>query len=133
MSGESVQHIRLVEALERHVRRIHAPPRGLFLLLDHDSFGRDRPHRCGGYHPDLFASDLPATFEVIGEAKTPADVARPHSQLQLRGFLNHLALRSAGHLYLCVPRFSLSRARSVIQLVRGPEHAGVRVEVIAGD
>lgn len=133
MSGESVQHIRLVEALERHVRREHSPPRGLLLLLDHDRYGRDRPHRCGGHCPDLFASDLPSTFQVIGEAKTAPDVERPHTQRQLAGFLDHLALTPAGFLYLCVPRFSLPRARAVVQRAVRPEHAGVRVEVIAGD
>lgn len=133
MSGESVQHIRLVEALERHVREAHAPPRGLLVLLDHDSYGRDRPHRCGGYSPDLFASDLPPTFEVIGEAKTPADVERPRSRRQLAGFLDHLRLQPFGFLYICVPRFSVPRARSVVAGLRRPEDAGVAVEVIAGD
>lgn len=133
MSGESTHHIRLVETLERHVRRVHTPPRGLLLLLDHDRYGKDRPHRCGGYCPDLFATDLPTTFEIIGEAKTSSDIERPHSRRQLAGFLEHLSVQKDAYLYVCVPHPTVARARTIIARIRRPEDASVRVEVIAGE
>jgi hypothetical protein len=133
MSGESTLHIRLVESLERQVRARHAPPRGLLLLLDHDRYGRDRPHRCDRYCPDLFASDLPVTFEIVGEAKTPADLERPRSHLQIQGFLDYLSLRPLSWLYLCVPHPTVARAREIVKRLRRPEHAAVQIEVLAGD
>lgn len=130
MSGESTLHIRLVECLERRVRERHPVDRGLLMLLDHDRYGSDRPHRVNGYCPDLFASDLPATFEVLGEAKTGPDLERPRSQAQIAAFLDHLALLREGWLYVCVPPLSVGRARDLIRRLRAPSHAHVRTEVV---
>src|SRR6266404_4270645 len=93
MSGESLIHVRLVERLIMYVRERHCPPRGLLLLADHHSFSTNRPLRIGGFLPDLFASDLPVTFEVLGEAKTPSDLETQRSARQITAFLDHLAVR----------------------------------------
>lgn len=130
MSGESSLHIRLVECLERHVRERHPIERGLLMLLDHDSYGRDRPHRVNGYCPDLFASDLPATFEVLGEAKTGPDLERPRSHAQIAAFLDHLSLQACGWFYLCVPPLSVGRGRQLLKRLRTPSRALVNAEVI---
>ncbi|MDN4631973.1 hypothetical protein QCD71_10645 [Sphingomonas sp. PsM26] len=103
------------------------------MLVDHDRYGRDRPHHCGGYCPDLFASDLPTTFEVIGEAKTSSDIERPRSHRQLAGFLEHLSVQQEAYLYVCVPHPTVVRARTIIARIRTPADAAVRVEVIAGE
>lgn len=131
MSGESVVHTRLVERLELHVRTSHLPPRGLLILADHHSYDRNRPGRIGGYLPDLYASDLPTTFEIIGEAKTPADLETPRSARQITAFLDHLALRPGSTFYLCVRVFSQGRARALLKRLRGPGHERVDVRVIA--
>ncbi|WP_439469353.1 hypothetical protein [Blastomonas fulva] len=130
MSGESTLHIRLVECLERRVRERHATERGLLMLVDHHRYGSDRPHRVNGYCPDLFASDLPTTFEILGEAKTTPDLERPRSQAQIVAFLDHLSLRPGGWFYLCVPLLSVGRARNLLARLRSEQHAGVIAEVI---
>jgi hypothetical protein len=130
MSGESTLHIRLVECLERRVRERHTTERGLLMLVDHDRYGSDRPHRVNGYCPDLFASNLPTTFEILGEAKTTPDLERPRSHAQIVAFLDHLALRPGGWFYLCVPLLSVARARHLLARLRSNQHAGVTAEVI---
>lgn len=132
MSGESLLHIRLVEGLIKHVRATHRPPRGLLMLADHRSFGADRPPSIEGFFPDLFASDLPATFEILGEAKTPGDLETERSARQLAGFLDYLALRPSSTLYLMVPPFSRARATTIISRLRRPEHGSVTVKVLDG-
>lgn len=131
MSGESLLHIRLVESLEQQVRARHPTERGLLMLVDHDRYGSDRPHRVNGYCPDLFASDLPTTFEVLGEAKTGADLERPRSQAQISAFLDYLALRQRGFFYLCVPPLSVGRAQHLLDRLRTGQHAPVHAAVIS--
>ncbi len=132
MSGESPLHTLLVERLIVEVKLRHQPPRGLLLLADHPSFGTNRPPSIGGFLPDLFASDLPATFEVLGEAKTFPDLETDRSARQIGAFLDHLAVRPGSVLYLAVPPFTASRARAMVSALRRPAHARVGLEVIDG-
>ena len=132
MSGESLIHISLVERLIAHVRERHKPPRGLLLLADHRSFSSNRPFCIGRYTPDLFASDLPATFEVLGEAKTPSDLETERSARQISAFLDHLALRPGSSFYLSVPPYARARAHAVLNRLIQPEHWSVHIEVFDG-
>ena len=112
------------------MRQLHLTDRGLLMLVDHDRYGRDRPHRVNGYCPDLFASDLPVTFEILGDAKTGADLERPRSHTQIVAFLDHLSLLAAGWFYLCVPPLSVARARQVLARLRAERHRSVVTKVI---
>jgi hypothetical protein len=132
MSGESVRHVRLVEKLIQNVEAHHQSPRGLMVFADHHRFGGNRPPRIGGFTPDLYAHDLPATFRVVGEAKTPDDLISDRSSMQLRAFLDHLALHPGGVLYLAVPFFSVARANLVLHTIRTAEHASVTIRVVHG-
>lgn len=132
MSGESRAHAMLVERLIAHVRKTHAPERGLLLYADHWSVGRNAPPRINGFMPDVFASDLPTTFEVIGEAKTMDDLRTARSQRQLVGFLDHLALRPNSHFYLFVPHLGKREARSILASMVLPHHGATRIEVLDG-
>jgi hypothetical protein len=132
MSGESLIHTRLVERLVAHVRIRHCPPRGLLLLADHHKFGKDRPPTIDRYTPDLFASDLPVTFEVLGEAKTPLDLETARSARQIGAFLDYLSVRPRSTFYLAVPPFAAARARHIVKGIVRPEHSGVLIEVIDG-
>jgi hypothetical protein len=132
MSGESLVHVRLVERLIMHVRSRHCPSRGLLLLVDHHTYGTNRPPTIGRYTPDLFASDLPVTFEVLGEAKTPRDLEAPRSACQISAFLDHLALRPGSSFYLSVPPFAKPRARAVLGRLLQPAHRSINIEVIDG-
>lgn len=100
------------------------------MLVDHDRYGSNRPHRIGGYCPDLFASDLPTTFEVLGEAKTGPDLERPRTRIQIVAFLDYLALQPDGWFYLCVPPLSSARAYQLLNRLKGDQHAAVRTRVI---
>ncbi len=132
MSGETRAHKILVERLIAHVQAKHCPPRGLLVLADHHSFGPNRPHQIAGYTPDLFASDLPATFEVIGEAKTMADLQSGRSQRQIRAFLDYLSLRPRSSFYLVVPPFQRQRSAAILDTLRVAAHSTVVTEVIDG-
>lgn len=100
------------------------------MLVDHDRYGSDRPHRINGYCPDLFASDLPTTFEVLGEAKTGPDLETPRSHAQIVAFLDYLALQANGWFYLSVPPLSVARAHQLLVRLKGDHHAVVRTKVI---
>jgi hypothetical protein len=132
MSGESLVHVRLIEYLVVHVRRMHYPPRGLLLLADHHAFGTNRPPSISGFTPDLFASDLPATFEVLGEAKTPLDLETERSVRQISAFLDHLAVRPESSFYLSVPAFSKARAQAFLNRLIRDQHRTIRIEVVDG-
>jgi hypothetical protein len=132
MSGESAVHVRLVERLIALVRNRHQPPRGLLLLADHPDFGRDRPQTIGGFLPDVFASDLPVTFEVIGEAKTFPDLETDRSLRQIAAFLDYLAVRPGSAFYLTVPPFTAVRARTILRGLLQPHHGAIRIEVHDG-
>mgnify|MGYP001282625953 CR=1 FL=1 len=132
MSGESALHVRLVERLIAHIQDRHPAPRGLLLLADHHAYGANRPSTIDGFTPDVFASDLPATFEVIGEAKTPLDLESPRSARQLAVFLDYLALRPNSSFYLAVAPLTAARTWAVLNRIRRPAHAGVAITVIDG-
>lgn len=132
MSGESLIHTKLVEYLIKHVRENHRPPSGLLILADHHAFGRDRPHQIEGYTPDLYASDLPCTFEILGEAKTPNDLKTDRSARQIAAFLDHLSYRPNSRFYLAVPAFSKTYAKTLLRGIIREEHKAVTVEIIDG-
>jgi hypothetical protein len=130
MSGESQRHVRLVEVLIETINRRHANGRDLVIFADHPRFGTDRPAQIGGFTPDVFASDIPATFRVVGEAKTASDLESERSQRQLVAFLDHLALYPRSTLYLAVPWLIAPRAHGLIRMLRRPDHAAVHMEVL---
>ncbi|TNM59865.1 hypothetical protein [Aliirhizobium smilacinae] len=132
MSGETSAHTVLVERLISYVRARHCPPRGLLVLADHHTYGNNRPPQIAGYTPDLFASDLPATFEVIGEAKTMADLETGRSHRQISAFLDYLSVRQGSSFYLVVPPFQRRRSAAIVDGLRTPAHSGIAVEVIDG-
>lgn len=132
MSGETRAHTLLVERLISHVRARHCPPRGLLVLADHHTLGNNRPPQIAGYTPDLFASDLPATFEVIGEAKTMADLETSRSQRQILAFLDYLSVRQGSSFYLTVPAFQRRRSAAILDALRTAAHGNIAIEVIDG-
>ena len=74
----------------------------------------ERPPRVGGYTPDVYATDVPTTRTLIGEAKTRADLENDHTFRQLRAFLQHLALTPDGVLVLAVPLAARATARRLV-------------------
>jgi hypothetical protein len=115
MSGESAAHARLVERLIEVVRVKHSTPSGLVVFADHRSFGINRPQTIDGYLPDLYASDVPVTFRVVGEAKTADDLLSVRTALQLTAFCRHLGLYEGSYVYLAVPWHCAPRARCILR------------------
>lgn len=129
MSGESAQHLSLVERLVAIVEARHQTKQGIMIFADHHRFGRDQPPMIGGYKPDVFAQDLPATFRVIGEAKTANDFLQARSIRQIGAFLDHLALYPNSCFYLAVPWFMKGKANYVMHSLRRPEHHAIAIHV----
>lgn len=84
---------------------------------------RDKPQRVGGFVPDVYASDVPTTFSLIGEAKTIQDLETPHTALQLAAFFRHVAL-CGGALVVAIPWAAIATARRVVQDVAAAEGCG---------
>lgn len=131
MSGESAQHIILVERLIATVEQRHRTSKGIVVFADHLSFGRNQPPMIGRYKPDVFAQDLPETFRVIGEAKTANDFKEERSLCQIGAFLDHLALYRNSSFYLAVPWFLKARANLVIRELSKPDHSSIKISVLA--
>jgi hypothetical protein len=130
MSGESAQHIKLVERLVATVDAHHRTKRGIMVFADHRSFGVNQPPMIGGYKPDVFAQDVPETFRVIGEAKTPEDFNDERSMRQIAAFLDHLALYPNSSFYLAVPWLLKERASNVIRGLKNGCHNAVRITIL---
>lgn len=130
MSGESELHEQLVQALSSHVRVYHGGAGNLAIFIDDRGAETDRPQRINGHLPDVAAQDVPQSFIVIGEAKTPLDLESSRTRQQLRMFLDYLALFEKSFFYLGVPLRSKPRARAILQQIIGQQHAPVQAQVV---
>jgi len=65
--------------------------------------------------PDVYATDVPTTMTLIGEAKTAADLDTRHSRAQIAAFLQYLAHTPGGLFILAVPVSVKPRARWVLR------------------
>jgi hypothetical protein len=131
MSGESALHVGLVERLIATVETRHQTVQGIMIFADHHKFGVNQPPTFGGFKPDVFAQDLPATFQIIGEAKTASDLKEERSSRQITAFLDHLALYPNSSFYLGVPWFVKGSANYMLLELRKPEHKSIHVEIFA--
>ena len=130
MSGESFRHVSLVKRLIDVIHAQHNTAGRFLMLADHHSYGADRPPKIGGYTPDVFASDVPETFHVLGEAKTSDDLDSDRSARQITAFLEHLTLRPASRLYLAVPWLCLPRAQGLVLGLRYEVRHEVSIQFI---
>lgn len=130
MSGESLRHAALVERLICVVGTQHNTDGRLLILADHHSFGHDRPPQIGGFTPDLFASEIPETYHVIGEAKTKDDLESDRSVRQFAAFLEHLSLRPSSCLYLAVPWMCVPRAQAILRSCQYDVRYDVQVRIV---
>jgi hypothetical protein len=130
MSGESAEHIALVERLIAVVNERHYTKQGIVVFADHRKFGLNQPPTVDGFKPDVMAHDLPITFRVIGEAKT-FDLTHERSCRQIVAFLDHLSLYPNGAFYLAVPWTRRGQANGLLNRLRRQDHAKVDVNVIS--
>ena len=129
---ESARHARLVSAIVAHAERRLGNISELVVREDAVQPCRgERPPRISGFTPDVYATDVPTTITLIGEAKTAADLETAHSRAQIAAFLQYLAHTPGGLLVLAVPITVMARAKSILKELSA--HLGTdvpRTEVI---
>lgn len=93
----------------------------------------ERPPRIYGYVPDVFATDVPTTATLIGEAKTRSDLETEHSQRQILAFLRYLSQTPNGVFVLSVPLSAVPTARRLVSRLNAPfADTQIRAVVIDG-
>ena len=126
---ESAAHANLVLKLARMVGERHAAS-SLVMLVDHVSYGANRPWSVDGFVPDLLATDFATDLEVLGEAKTPGDLETPRSIRQIGAFVQHVSLRPGGRFYLGVRWGHEPRAKLVLDAILREAGSSASGEVV---
>ena len=80
----------------------------------------ERPPRIEGYTPDVYATDVPTTKTLLGEAKTKADLETDHSRRQIAAFLRYLAHTPGGMFVLAVPFTVGATGRRMVAELNAP-------------
>ena len=128
---ESAQHARLVKAIVAHAE--HRVGKLTDILVREDAVQPrrgERPPKVSGFTPDVFATDVPTTMTLIGEAKTAADLDTKHSRAQIAAFLQY-PHTPGGLFVLAVPVSVKPRARWVLRELGRPLGSGApQTEVI---
>ena len=118
---ESATHADLVQAIVAYAARTLGPLSAIAVREDAVRPIRgERPPRIGGYTPDVYATDVPTTTTLIGEAKTKQDLETEHSRRQISAFLNYLAMTPRGIFVLAVPLAAGASARRLIAELQAP-------------
>lgn len=129
---ESARHARLVDAIVAHAE--HHLGRIADIVVREDAVRPrrgERPPNLAGFTPDVYATDVPTTTTLIGEAKTKADLETKHSRAQIAAFLKYLAHTPGSLFVLAVPVDVKPRARWVLKELGRPLGADApRTEVI---
>ena len=113
MSSETLQHANLICQMEAWVRRKFSHHNYFSILTDRPLYPGldDRPPKIKGCIPDLYATDVPETFCVVGEAKTSKDLTVERSQQQISNFIDYLLVRPTDDFFvLAVPYDATDRA-----------------------
>jgi hypothetical protein len=114
---ESASHARLVQFILSHIDREFGSLSDIAVKEDNAlSLRGERPPMIGGYVPDVYVTNVPTTFTIIGEAKTRKDLETEHSQAQVRAFLDFLAHTPGGVFILSVPLAAAATARRIINI-----------------
>lgn len=131
---ESAAHAALVQAIVVWSQREFGISAEIAVREDVVSTGRgERPPRIGGFVPDVYATDVPTTRTLIGEAKTQKDLETEHSRQQIEAFLHHLAHTPSGVFVLSVPLAAAATARrQVAELMRRVPPSGTRTVILDG-
>ena len=131
---ETAAHAELVRAIIDHVHQEFEDLTELAVGADSVAFLRSsRPPRIGRYVPDVYATNVPTTKTLIGEAKTRRDLETGHSRAQISAFLKHLAHTPNGIFVLSVPLIAAATARRiVVQLSRPFVAANTRIVILDG-
>lgn len=85
--SESSEHIELVNMIKQYVIMKHPHAEKYLFRIDCGDSDYKPPQMINGYTPD-FLYEWNGVL-IIGEAKTPFDLERPHSNFQFQSFLRY--------------------------------------------
>ena len=130
---ESAAHASLVQAVILYAEREFGSLADIAIREDAVRPVRgERPPKIEGYVPDVFATDVPTTKTLIGEAKTQQDIETEHSRRQIVAFLNYLSETPRGIFVLSVPLVASATARRLVAELNEP-FAGAATRTIVLD
>ena len=114
--SESVQHTRLVQAIIAQLDTDLGPLCDIMVCDDSPNPLRgERPPKLSGFIPDVYATDVPTTRVVVGEAKTEQDLETTRSHLQITAFLTYLSAMRNSLFILAVPFCCIPRGNNLLQ------------------
>lgn len=90
----------------------------------------EKPPRVEGYTPDVYATNIPTTRTLIGEAKTRIDLETEHSGQQIGAFLRYLSHTTGGIFVLAVPLIAGATARRLVTELATPLDNAVPLLVV---
>ncbi len=129
--GESLTHIRLVDALSLWIVETYLDGDSGYIMVDGPNSSRnDRPPKIGGFVPDVFVPNGPGGRLIIGEAKTTQDLERKHSLEQIETFLHRCGQVQNSCFLLAVPWHTVRLAESIVRQLRvraGAENVSTEV------
>lgn len=118
---ESERHARLVKAIIAYLEERFGTISEMLVRDDSIRPLRgERPPKLPRFIPDVYATDVPTTKTMIGEAKTAKDLETDRSQMQIASFLEHLAYTPNGLFILAVPPDRKARAKRLLTKLAGP-------------
>lgn len=118
---ESERHARLVKAIIAHLEERVGTISDIAIRDDSIRPLRgERPPKLPRFIPDVYATDVPTTKTMIGEAKTARDLETDRSQMQIASFLEHLSHTPNGLFILAVPPDRKARAKWLLAKLAGP-------------
>jgi hypothetical protein len=129
---DSEEHTRLVKLLIDCITARHGTHPGLCIYSDRSECRRDeKPRPVEGCVPDVLAVTTPASFTIIGEAKTHIDLGTPRSHAQIRSFLRFLEYSASPLFILAVPVSTYAFAFSMVQNLKRQATADhVQTEIV---
>jgi hypothetical protein len=113
--AESALHKQLIRSL---VGSIVAQHEDCFLFADGDhTHSQGCPPQLEAVRPDVYPR-LRNRHVVIGEAKTPFDIDKPHTKVQLDAYFRHLACEPSGELLVAVPYLCVGLTHRLCRHIR---------------
>jgi hypothetical protein len=116
--SEGTLHSRLVLTLLEKIQVSRSKAWSVFSDFKGDVTQWDCPPALSDFRPDVYAREIGSGFLVVGEAKTPNDLDRRHTEDQLGAYFEHLKIQERGELDLAVTLPCVGLAHEICRRVR---------------
>ena len=114
----SITHERLVSEVVKWIRSEFGTSD---LVLYTDAVNGDsnsHPPNIDGFIPDVYGRILTEEYIIVGEAKTPGDLEREHTYMQLGSFIRHVAAHGGGILILATQWPNANCAKAIVRILK---------------